>query len=496
MQTCDTTGQWGTTTTCVGTCLNGACTHGCSAGGCDAAGGSCTAAGEGCYCTSNAQCPSGHCALISGKNDVSCGSSCTSTSAATDGFGCVLGTGGIPTSCSTPTFAYTPSSLTSTQLSGISATAVVNLNCAGTVTYSGGSWSGATCSQTLPAPQTIAQSGGPSIDVLAFRSLAVASGVTVNFAGTNAVMILVFGDATIAGSLHADGATGVTSSSTAGASGAGGGASCSGSTGGTGSAGHTSGGGGAGAKTAGGVGAGGVGGTGGTAGNVFSSTALRGGCAGGASGDWACTSSGGGGGGALQISVAGTLTVTGTITANGGAGGNGNCASAGVLPGPNHTYGGGGGGGGSGGIVRLEGVTVSNSGTISVNGGSGGNPDTALVELGAGGPGATTASQSGSPGTGYVSNGCGADNENGGGGGGGYGALVVSSGKTGSYVCSTSLTPAPLCNAGHTACLCAADSDCPSGRCSNLQSQCTGTCTGTTTAGSYDGADCQILTSY
>jgi hypothetical protein len=51
-------------------------------------------------------------------------------------------------------------------------------------------------------------------------------------------------------------------------------------------------------------------------------------------------------------------------------------------------------------------------------------------------------------------------------------------------------------NAGHTACLCVADSNCPSGKCSNVNSQCTGTCTGTTTAGTYDAADCQKITSF
>jgi hypothetical protein len=448
----------------------------CAKGSCNRAGGACLAS-DTCYCARDTDCLGGKCVVASGKNDVSCGSGCTGTGAA-DGFQCMLGGSGIPASCSVSGFAYTPSSLTPSQLSGITTSAVVDLGCAGTVTFNGSSWSGATCSQTLPAPHTITQTGGPSIDVLAFQSLSIASGVTVDFTGTNAVMILVFGNASVAGSIHADGGSGVANRSSPGASGPGGGYSCGGSAGGTGGSGHTSGGGGAGAQTAGGAGAGGVGGTGGAAGTALTSTTLRGGCPGGASGDWACTTSGGGGGGALQISVAGTLTLTGAITANGGTGGTSNCASGGCAPGPNHTFGGGGGGGGSGGTVRLEGVTVTAPGTVTVNGGTGGNPDSMLQEQGMGGAGATSASQSGSAGTGYVNNGCGSDDQSGGGGGGGYGSLVVSSGKPGSFTCATSLTPAPVCSTTHTACLCVADTNCSSGKCVNSASRCTGTCTG------------------
>jgi hypothetical protein len=458
----------------------------CGKGSCNRAGGACLAS-DTCYCAHDSDCVSGKCVPASGKNDVSCGSGCTGTGAA-DGFQCMLGGSGIPASCSA-SFAYTPSALAS--LSGITPSAAVDLSCAGTVTFNGSTWSGAMCSQTLPAPHTVTQSGGPSIDVLAFRSLTIASGVTVSFTGTNAVMIVVFGDANVAGTIHADGAPGANNRSTAGTSGPGGGSSCSGSVGGAGGSGHTSGGGGAGAHTAGGAGAGGVGGTGGTAGSAFTSTALRGGCAGGASGDWACTTSGGGGGGALQISVAGTLTVTGTITANGGTGGTSMCMSGGCAPGPNNTFGGGGGGGGSGGMVRLEGVTVTSSGTVTTNGGNGGNPDSMLIEQGMGGAGATSASQPGAAGTGYISNGCGSDDQSGGGGGGGYGTLVVSSGKAAaSYSCTSTLTPAPVCSTSHTACLCVADSNCSSGKCVNSGSQCTGTCTGTGTA---DVAGCAVV---
>jgi hypothetical protein len=50
-------------------------------------------------------------------------------------------------------------------------------------------------------------------------------------------------------------------------------------------------------------------------------------------------------------------------------------------------------------------------------------------------------------------------------------------------------------NAAHTECLCVADSNCASGRCSNASAQCTGTCTGSTAGGAYDADECELLTS-
>jgi len=67
----------------------------------------------------------------------------------------------------------------------------------------------------------------------------------------------------------------------------------------------------------------------------------------------------------------------------------------------------------------------------------------------------------------------------------------TTSGGTG---CSTSLTPTPVLNSGGTACLCVADGDCSSGKCVNANSQCTGSCTGSTTS-TYDTEDCQTATS-
>jgi hypothetical protein len=67
--------------------------------------------------------------------------------------------------------------------------------------------------------------------------------------------------------------------------------------------------------------------------------------------------------------------------------------------------------------------------------------------------------------------------------------VAVTTGRAAvTYACATSLSPAPVCSAAHTACLCAADSDCASGRCVNA-GQCTGTCTGT---GNGDLASCAL----
>jgi hypothetical protein len=62
----------------------------------------------------------------------------------------------------------------------------------------------------------------------------------------------------------------------------------------------------------------------------------------------------------------------------------------------------------------------------------------------------------------------------------------------GGTMCITTLTPPPVANSGKTACLCVADSNCPSGKCVNADSQCTGTCTG---SAPMDSEDCETATS-
>ncbi len=343
--------------------------------------------------------------------------------------------GTLPT-CATPTFGYTPSNFNPAGHAPPSTSTTIDCN----TTYNTGThaFTGWCAGRTAPTVYAnVAQTGGPNLDILAFQGLTIAAGSTLTLnssGGGNAVILAVYGDASIEGMIHADGVAGAASTSTAGASGPGGNYSCGSSVGGSpGADGHTSAGAGGGGSAAGGTGPGGVGGNssaGGVARPNVSLVPLYGGCPGGASGSWACTTSGGGGGGAVQISATGALSVTGTITALGGTGGTSTCASAGCAPGPNDTFGGGGGGGGSGGAILLEGSTVSAPlASTVVNGGAGGSPPANLHELGVPGAGGTSASPAGAAGSGSNSNGCGADNESGAGGGGGYGYLES---KTGS----------------------------------------------------------------
>ncbi len=473
----------------------------CATGGCNAAGGACSSPGQRCYCTSDTSCRSGKCVKTTGQNDVSC-ANCTGSGAA-DGFDCQLGAPGIPASC-TGNFGYTPSNLTMQQLAALGPVGPVALTCAGTVTYDGTAWTGTMCSQTLPTAKTVTQSGGPSIDVLAFQGLTIGAGVTLNLTGSNAVLIVVFGDVTVSGTIHADGATGTSNSASAGASGPGGNYSCGSDTGGAGmNASGTcsspfssdpcrnSGGGGGGASTKGGAGNQGIGGTGGAAGNSRANASLvplYGGCPGGSSAGYACTTSGGGGGGAVQISALGTLTISagGAITASGGAGGTSGCSAV-FGGGAGSPYPGGGGGGGAGGAVLLEAQTVTSSGTVSVNGANGGD-----AQAGGGhAPGSTASANPGGAGNlsntvaGYAAGG-------GGGGGGGYGYTKTSSGRTAAtYACPTTLSPAPVCLSDHSACVCVDDSDCAGGKCVG-SGQCTGTCTG---AGAADSTRCALESS-
>ncbi len=104
----------------------------------------------------------------------------------------------------------------------------------------------------------------------------------------------------------------------------------------------------------------------GLGGSVYGSSALLplvggsggGGAAGGAS---FAGSGGGGGGGALLLAASGTVSISGSVLANGGASG----ASAGQGSGAT-------GGGGSGGAVRIVATTISGNGSISALGGAAG----------------------------------------------------------------------------------------------------------------------------
>lgn len=208
-------------------------------------------------------------------------------------------------------------------------------------------------------------------------------GVVVTVTGTQPLVINCTGNATISGSLIAngqDGAPGVTytSGGSGGAGVAGGGNGGNGSfssptgplpgTAGTGPGGSGtqgdgwSGGGGAGYTTT-GASSGGVGGSGGPSyGTIQISGTDAGSGGGGGSGGYDCGAGGGGGGGGYIAIHAPSITIasTGVISADGGDGGSdgtGNCGA---------------GGGGSGGSIWLTSPTITNNGTLSATGGTGG----------------------------------------------------------------------------------------------------------------------------
>jgi hypothetical protein len=308
-------------------------------------------------------------------------------------------------------FGYSP---TNFDPAGLGSEAVsITLDC-GTSTFDSstgafGNW----CGQKPPVLVTVAQPGGPKIVVLPLRDFSVAASATLQVTGTSPVVLAVFGDATIAGTIDA--------SASGTVPGSGGNWSCGTSQGsdGNGSSARFSG-----ASGGGGGGFGTAGGASGTAdtdnsdgvnaaaaGGVARGTGtlspLLGGCAGGRAGG--CSNDGGAGGGAIQISAAGTLTVTGAVRANGGDG---------SLP-CGASDEGGGTGGGSGGGILLEATTVTHAGAVIEAKGGAGGPDGSFFHCGgtAGGAGSTSASSNGTKGVDCVAGSPG--------GGGGYGRISI-----------------------------------------------------------------------
>ncbi|MBL8511858.1 MAG: hypothetical protein JNM52_09445, partial [Betaproteobacteria bacterium] len=228
----------------------------------------------------------------------------------------------------------------------------------------------------------------PPSGVLNYSSVNIPNGVTVTFkknASNTPVVMLVSGDATIAGTIDIRGQNAASTSNILFASnpGEGGPGGYLGGRGGRNSAGGAGlgpGGGGAGLAFSSSFGGGGSGGGYSVAGSSVATPNLAGGIAygttilqpllGGSGGGGGYSPNinisalglgGGGGGGALLIAASGTFTLpsTGKILATGGAGGNDPVSG-----------GGGGGGGGSGGAIRLVAPTVSGSGTLDVLGGN------------------------------------------------------------------------------------------------------------------------------
>jgi hypothetical protein len=348
-------------------------------------------------------------------------------------------------------FDYTPANVdpTSKAVTDLER-ADVNLDCAGdTVKFDSSDlsfhgWCG-------PTPQAIEipQAGGGDAALVVMSTLSIASGTTLHLVGSRPVILLVFGDAHIAGTIDAgghgaepgpgadldcdtgSGSPGAKTSSGLASIGAGGGGG-----GGFGSAGGNGGRGGSNSSTA----------SGGAACGEATLEPLRGGCSGaesGAGADGTTFAAAGGGGGALQIAAAGRLQIIGSVLAGGGGGGAASATQAG------------GGGGGSGGGILLEGVPVEfdNNASLTANGGGGGGgqqvssntseagTDGAAGVAGApggaasgsggdGGDGASGTASGDDGGDGSISGGVGNSTGGSGGGGGGVGRIRINQATT------------------------------------------------------------------
>jgi hypothetical protein len=336
----------------------------------------------------------GGCANFSNDNN-NCGSCGVTCSETCQGGVCAMA------------FSYTPGHFTPTSYTPPSG---ATTNCNATYSSTSHSFTTGSCTGATPTIYSnVLQSGGPSVDILAFNGLTIASGSTLTLTGSNPVILAVYGNAVINGTINAS-ANGVTP-------GPGGGntSDCSAAAAGTGGNNGASGGGGGGMAVAGGNGS-----CGGQAcvspytiaGGGVNSTELAGGCAGGV-GEASFphstpTNPAGAGGGGVQLAAAGTITGTGSITANGSAG----------TAGGTGQYGLGGGGGGSGGEILIYATQASFSGiTLAANGGAGG------AASGAGGTGGTNnGTAQVAPGNAVLEH---SVNNDGGGGGGAYGYVVI-----------------------------------------------------------------------
>ncbi|WP_375759112.1 hypothetical protein [Corallococcus exercitus] len=242
--------------------------------------------------------------------------------------------------------------------------------------------------------RALTQAGGPEILLIPVRTLAL--GGELRIVGSRAVILAVYGDATLNHDILASGRI----VNGAPVPGSGGNPQCGTSTGGNGtySGSEGGGGGGGGGATAGAIGGRGydTGATRGDAGVQQTSviTPLLGGCAGGNGGGTgnAAGGLGGAGGGVLQLSVARTLTIRKVLSVSGGGGlgGNANASPARAA---------GGGGGGSGGSIVLEAfqVNLTAEARLTANGGGGG--EGAGAGSGAASTGANGASGSENSGT-------------------------------------------------------------------------------------------------
>jgi hypothetical protein len=310
-------------------------------------------------------------------------------------------------------------------------------------------FSGSDCTGRRPAVYTFSDPALGPISVLAMSSLRISATGVFRIFGPNPVVLLVYGDAQIDGTLS------VSSSTVGGFVGAGANRSgCGDESGNSGEMPRLT-------NDRGGGGGGGHASPGGFGGNDFAligrdvgeggaaapvgPVVLRGGCPGG-SGHGSPNTLGGSGGGAMQLSAAGALRCTGLIAASGGGGRGG-------------TAGGGGSGGGAGGTLMLEASNLLAAGAcrIMANGGAGGGgagPGNGTATNGADGRpegqaaiGGTATAQGGNGGQGGSATsipGDGLDADRGGGGGGGSAGRILV-GNRGNAACqlTSQVSPAP-----------------------------------------------------
>lgn len=346
-----------------------------------------------------ASCPSTECSTITCLPDGGCSTPTILTGQPCDGGTCQPDGACSAAATSISAFPYVPSNFDPDAIAdaGVAGPTILACDAWFDSTDGGMSW----CSgQPVPAVYAVAQSGGPEAVVLAMSSLNLSG--TLSLFGTRPVILAVFGDATVAGTLSARSATGQDAGAGADSSGlctAGAGdlLGVVGSGGGGGGFGET---GGRGGDVTLGGSSGGVGGP--STGNA-TIVPLRGGCSGAAGGrpndGFATGGVGGGGGGAMQLSAAGRLSISGTVTA-GGAGGKGGLVD---QSGYASQGGNGGGGGGSGGALLLEAwdVRIASAARLTAGGGGGGEGGDGLLATGTNGnPGfdAPTTATSGGPG--------------------------------------------------------------------------------------------------
>lgn len=284
-----------------------------------------------------------------------------------------------------------------------------------------------------------APAGGAALGVFVMRTLTVASGTRVLATGSQALVLLVGGDAIVAGEIVvAADVTGDGPGPGGASGGRGGGSGGGGPCGGGGGDDHSfwddGGGGGGGNATRGGNGGNSGAGGGGPCGDP-TIVPLVGGSGGGAGGD-GNGGDGGDGGGALQISAGSSLSLGATARIDAGGGGGQGGAGGTVDSGA-------GGGGGAGGAILLEAPSVRIDGmaVLGANGGSGGHGSTCRSLCGGRGdngtrggltvvPAAGTGDSGSGGGGGAGSNADGAPangggSENGGGGGGGAGRIRI-----------------------------------------------------------------------